>query len=321
MRILYMASLIACLTFAPLSSAGAAAATLHFTTFVHTNLRLTGMVWTGSRFLFVDNTTNRLFASGPRGAPQTLFATMPRQVEETRCQLSPGTHGFAPGAIFCHSPGNTIYRISPDGTQVSVFATLPYSRTSDGALAFDSAGTFGFKLVAATGRSGGPTPAGGAVFTIDPAGQVSTVGAYHEAGGADEAAIAPPSFGPLAGDILLTVDAGKRGTLVAMDAQGKSRIIMKLPDGPNSIAVLTSGQRAPAGKAQPGLYVTDTLSRNVFFAPASELAPYAGDVLVGTELRGLFWALRAQGTHLVAIPIPTTLPVHNNLEGATYIGG
>jgi hypothetical protein len=318
---LCVASLVLCLNFTPMPTAGAAVATVRFTTFVHTIVRLTDIVWTGSRFLFVDNTTNRIFASGPSGAPQTLFATMPRQVEETRCQLSPGMHGFAPGDLYCHAPGNKIYRITPDGAHVSVFATLPYSRTSDGALTFDLQGAFGFKLVAATGRSGGSTHAGGAVFTIDPAGRVSTIGTYSDPGGADEAVIAPPSFGALAGEVLLTVDAGKMGTLVAMDAQGKARTVMKLPDGPNPIAVVSPSPRSHPGQIKPGLYVTDTLSRNVFFAPASELTPYAGEVLVGSELRGLFWAFRVQGSQVVVTPVPTTLSrAHNNLEGALYIG-
>src|SRR5579859_133803 len=135
------------------TTAQAAAPALHFRVFAHTGIRLTDIVWTGRQFLYVDNTTNRVSAAPPSGTPITPFATMPRQVEETRCRLSPGAHGFAVGDIYCHAPDNKIYRISPDGKTVSLFAILPHVARADGALAFDTTGGFGYDLIAATGRS------------------------------------------------------------------------------------------------------------------------------------------------------------------------
>ncbi len=294
---------------------------LHFRAFARTGLRLTDVVWTGVRFLYVDNTTNRVAAAGPSGSPFTSFATMPRQVEETRCRPSPGAHGFTAGDIYCHSPDNKIYRLSSDGKRVAVFATLPHVARSDGALTFDTVGAFGYNLLAATGRSGSAT-SGGVVFAIDSTGKVRRVGAYHNAGGADEMAVAPTRFGSAGGQALLTVDVGKSGSLVAMDARGRVRTLLRFPDGPNPIVALTPGQGPPAGSAVPGLYVADTLSRTVFVAPAAELAPYWGDVVVGSELRGLFWAVQPRGPGFSAMELPTTL--HGkayNLEGAAYIGG
>ncbi len=294
--------------------------TLHFRVFAHTGLRLTDVVWTGARFLYIDNTTNRVAVAGPSGSPLTPFATMPRQVEETRCRPSPGAHGFAAGDIYCHSPDNKIYRLSPDGKKVTVFAILPPVARSDGALAFDTIGAFGYSLLAATGRSGSAS-AGGVVFAIDPAGKVHRVGAYHNPGGADEIAVAPARFGSAAGEALLTVDAGKSGSLVAMDAHGQVRTLLRLPDGPNPIAVLTPGQAPRAGNATPGLYVADTLSRAVFVVPAAAFAPYEGDVVIGSEVRGLFWIVQPRGRGFSALERPTTL--HGkayNFEGATYVG-
>jgi hypothetical protein len=252
--------------------------------------------------------------------PLTPFATMPRQVEETRCRLSPGAHGFAAGDIYCHSPDNKIYRISSDGKTVTVFATLPHSLRSDGALTFDTVGGFGYALIAATGRSGGTAAKGGNIFAIDPAGTVRLVGSYHNPGGADEVAIAPAGFGSAAGQVLLPIDAGKTGSLVAMDAHGGIRTLLTLPDGPNPIAVLTPGQTPAAGAAQAGLYVTDTLSRDVFFVPSAELAPFTGDVVIGSELRGLFWVVQPHGSGFAAIALQTNLDgKHYNFEGATYV--
>jgi hypothetical protein len=301
-------------------AAGGAAPIVRFRLFARTGLRLTDIAWTGRQFLYVENTTNRVWAAGPAGRPIAPFATMPRQVEETRCRLSPGAHGFPAGDTFCHSPDNTIYRISPDGREVSVFATLPRSARSDGALAFDTVGAFAYALIAVTGRSGAPAPRGGSAFAIAPTGVVRRIGSYDTPGGADEATVAPPGFGTAAGQLLLAVDAGKGGSLVAMDPRGRTRTLVTLPDGPNPIAVLAPGQAGAAGAAQAGLYVTDTLSRAVFFAPAAALAPLAGNVVLGSELLGHFWTVRPRGAGFAAVAVPTNLTgTKYNLEGAVYI--
>ena len=95
-----------------------------------------------------------------------------------------------------------------------------------------------------------------------------------------------------------------------------------LSAGPNPLVALARGQTPPAGAALAGLYVTDTLSRDVYVAPATELAPFAGAVVVGSELRGLFWVVRPRGGGFAAVALPTTSTgAHHNLEGALYIGG
>lgn len=302
------------------TSVSASPSIVRFRAFAHTGRRLTDIVWTGRQFLYVNNTTNSVAASGPTGAPLTQFAAMPRQIEETRCSVSPGTHGFTPGDIYCHSPDNKIYRISADGKQVTVLAVLPHSARSDGAITFDTSGSFGYALIAATGRSGVSTPAGGTVFAVGPTGKVRRIGTYYSPGGADEVAIAPAGFGSAAGQVLLTVDAGHTGSLVGMNAHGRARTLLKLPDGLNPIAVLSPGKAPPAGAAEPGLYVTDTLSHNVFVAPSADLAPYAGEVVIGSELRGRFWVVRPLGHGFAAITLTTSLTgAKYNLEAAIYI--
>jgi hypothetical protein len=300
------------------SQAQAPAGGLHFQVLAHTGIRLTDLAWTGQRILYVENTTNALWSAPPAGRPLTSFASMPRQVEETRCRVSPGTHGWERGLIFCHAPGNTIYRISADGRRVTTFAKLPETAISDGALAFDYAGAFGYGLVAATGRSGAKDPAGGNVYTIDQAGTVRRVGHYPGPGGADEVEIAPAGFGSAARSVLLAVDAGTSGQIVAMSPAGKTSVLARLPDGPNPIAAIVPS--AIRGGAHAGLYLTDTLSMNAFVAPIADVRAYAGNVLVGSELKGLFWVLRPRGRRYEAVPISTTLRgAKYNLEGMAYV--
>jgi len=305
------------------TAAAAGPKPLQVRVFADTGVRLTDVVWTGSQFLYVENTTNRVFVAGPLGAPVQPFASMPNLVEETRCRLSPGAHGFAAGDVYCHAPDNTIYRIGADGS-VMLFAKLPDDSVSDGALAFDTVGRFGYALVAATGRSGAAEPSGGDVYAIGAAGAVRHVGLYPGPGGADEIVIAPARFGNGAGQLVLTVDAGNRGSLVLMDALGRTRTIASLPDGPDPIAVVAPPLRHPRASPPPGLYVTDTGSTDVLFVSAAQLAPYAGDIVVGSEAKGLFWVVRPRphGRGLQTLLLPTSLPAATyDLEGATYIAG
>ncbi|NUR78715.1 MAG: hypothetical protein HOQ28_20805 [Thermoleophilia bacterium] len=301
------------------SAASAAAPAVQFRVYAQTGIRLTDIVWTGERFLYLENTKNTVWAADRTGRRAGVFASMPKQTEETRCRLPAGSHGFAAGDLYCHSPDNTIYRIDPSG-KVTTFAKLPEQAISDGALAFDTVGRFGFALLAATGRSGRSNSAPGAVYAISPAGVVRRVGRYTATGGADEIVVAPAGFGSGAGQAVLTIDAGKTGSLLMMSPRGAVRRIAQLPDGPNPIVAVPRGSGGASPGVAPGLYVTDTLSKNVFFAPASALARYAGDLVVGSELRALFWAVRPRGSGFQAVRIPAVLPGSKfNLEGAVYV--
>jgi hypothetical protein len=295
------------------TAASAAPPTLVFSVFARTAHQMDSVVWTGKQFLYVENTANTVWAAPAAGSPVTQFASMPKLVEETRCVVSPGTHGFAPGVIFCASPDDKIYRIGADGS-TTVFASLPvpYPPASDGALAVDNVGRFGYRLVAATGRSGSGQPPGGDVFAIGPAGTVVKIGSYGGPGGADEIAIAPAGFGSAGGEALLTTDPGAGGgALVAMDAGGKTREIATFSDGPNPVVPIPSTAASP-GKPAPGIYLTDDTKQLIYFAPAAELARYAGDVLVGTETKAQFWIVEPHGNGF------TKVSVRHNLRGGKY---
>jgi len=317
-RLLLRAAFMAALAAVP--AAVAARPTVHFEVFAHTGIRLTDVVWTGRRFLYVENTTNAVSAAGAAGTPVRKFASLPKMSEETRCVVSPGGHSFPAHWIYCHTPDNRIYRLSRTGKRVSVFATLPNTSQSDGALAFDTVGRFGYRLVAATGRSGHSKPAGGSVYTIGANGHVRLVGNYAGPGGSDEIAIAPRGFGAMSGWALLGPDPGaSNGAIVAINPRGRTRILAKLPTGPNPIAVIAPGRRSAA---PPGLYLADTNTRTIYFARAAQLAPYRGAVIIGSELKADFWILRPRGRRFQLLKLATDLPHANyNLEAASYVPG
>jgi len=309
---------------APPNRAEAASPYLRLSVFAHTGHDMDSVLWTGRQFLYVVNTQNTVWSAPPAGVPLQLFVTMKALVEETRCIASPGTHGFPAGVVFCHSPDNQIYEISADGSQTSVFATLPapYPPASDGALIFDDLGRFGYGLVAATGRSGAARPSGGVVYTVDASGHVHEVGGYKGPGGADEVMIAPSNFGSLAGDVLLTVDAGPSGGhLVAMNPSGQTRTLASFPgDGPNPILQIPTTV-VTSGSPGPGIYMTDDETKDVYYVSASQLTQFAGDLFVATEADGYFWIFAPDQNGVRGVPVGNTLRHHGHgLEGAIYIG-
>ena len=82
--------------------------------------------------------------------------------------------------------------------------------------------------------------------------------------------------------------------------------------------------RHPRAPPPPGLYFTDTGSTDVFLVPAAQLAPYVGDVIVGSEVKGMFWVVRPRprGRGLQTLLLPTSLPAATyDLEGAAYVAG
>jgi hypothetical protein len=308
-----------------LASAGAATSlaprqSVEFKVFVHTQLPLGDVAWTGQEFLYVTETLGDIWASDASGGNLRKLIALPREVEEFRCRLSPGVHGWPRDQVFCHAPGNRIFKFDRAGGAYTLFARLPERSRSDGALAFDKVGKFGYALVAATGRSG--TGPGGKLYTVRPNGTVRLVTRYPGPGGAENLAIAPRGFGSAAGNALLTIDyEPHEGKLLAIDNRGHvTTLARRLGLGINPIAVI-GGTGQPAGTPAPGFYVTETLSTNVFFVAAAELQRFRGTVIVGTEKQGKFWIVRPQGRRFQSIELANDLPVQTyNFEGATWVG-
>ncbi len=316
MRVGRLALLVAAL--AATVSVAAAPKRLVFTVFARTSLPLGDVVWTGERFVYVAERTGELDVSGPDGKHLTKLASVTREYEEVRCAVSPGAHGWPARQLFCHGPHGEIWQIGAAGS-VLRFATLPATGLQDGSLAFDDVGRFGFALLAC---SGGSAEQGGTVYAIGPNGDIRTVGAYPHPGGADNIALAPARFGSAGGELLLAIDARARGgRLLAMAPDGSVRVLARFAHGLNPIAVIAAGT-TPQGRAAPGLYVSDTVTKKVYFAAAAQLSPYAGAVLVGAE-KGLarFWVVRSGGRGFVATRVHTSLESRGtwNFEGATYV--
>jgi hypothetical protein len=300
-------------------AATAAAPTLTFTTFAHTDLPLGQVVWTGSAFLYLPENLPQIETADARGANARQFGVFPGGLggEEVRCVVP--VIAYWPDGIYCHLPDNRILRLSRDGSSFQLLAQLP-GGLSDGGLAFDSTGKFGYALLAATGGSGS---SGGDVYAVRRDGRVQHLGAYPGPGGADAIAMAPKSFGRASGLLLLSIDQDSvSGRVLAIDRKGNVRVVASgLGNGLNPIvAIPLAPSTRPAGAPAAGLYVPNTNTMDVYFATADQLADYAGQVLVGTELGGDFWLIRPSATGFVAEQVAVQLPTDDlNLEGAAYV--
>ena len=303
------------------SATAAAGPSLHFSTFAATDLPLGQVLWTGSQFLYNAENLGQIESSDAAGRNFKPFAAFDQGGEEMRCRPNPASPKYWPDGIYCHTPDNRILRLSLDGSSMTELARLPVTENSDGALAFDTTGRFGYTLLAATG---GSASSGGQVFSIRKSGKVDTIGAYPGPGGAENAVVAPARFGRASGLLLLSIDQDHvQGRVLAIDRRGNVQVIASgLGNGLNPIDVIEAppAKRA-AGSAAPGFYISDTLTKKVFFAPAASLKPFVGDVITGTELTAQFWILRPKaGGGFEALPVTTDLPAQDwNLEGSTWV--
>jgi hypothetical protein len=315
---LSVASVFVCVA----SASSASAPTLTFKLFVNTSLPLGQVLWTGSSFVYIAEHQGQLLTSDPQGENVQPFANFTQGGDEMRCATSIGAP-YWPSGVYCHTPDNRILRITSDGKTITLLTRLPSSagHVSDGAITFDTVGHFGHRLLVA---SGGSESNGGAIFAVTPRGTVTRIGSYPGPGGADNLAVASTRFGTASGNVLIAVDQNKvTGSVISMNSHGHTSVIAAhLGNGVNPIDVIRASPstRSPDAAA-PGFYFGDTESGNVFMAPAADLRPYVGDVIVGGELHSWFWIIRP--THsggFKTIRLQNNLPSKQwALEGAAYV--
>jgi hypothetical protein len=322
MRSLPTSALLLLLLLALVAVSAAAPAngpTLHFTVFAQTDLPLGQAMWTGREWLWNAENLGQIEAADADGRNVRPFAAFDQGGEEMRCAMPPNK--YWPDGVYCHTPDNRVVRLSRDGSALTVVARLPASSNSDGALVFDDVGRFGYALLAATGGSGSD---GGQLFAVRKDGRVQPIASYPGPGGAENIAVAPAKFGTASGWCLLAIDRDSvAGSLLAIDRKGKTKTLASgLSSGINPIVVVrATAATQPAGSPAPGLYLADTLTKQVLFSPSSGFQGFTGSVLVGAELTGLLWVIRPNASGgFDALQATTDLPQHPwNLEGSAYV--
>lgn len=217
------------------------------------------------------------FASGPAGYRSPAG-------EEPYIALSPGG-AFGNGTVYALrlTGGRGVVAISAGGS-VHRFASLTLPGLIDG-IAFDRTGRFGHRLLV-TVNAGAHT----AVAAIDPRGVVSTITrrAPRVEGGI---AVAPSTFGPLAGDLIAPSET--TGQIFAITPRGESALLANsgLPHGGDigveSEAFVPEDPRADAfvadrltpGNRHPG----DDAVLRIRAGALRSAGVRPGDLLVSTE--------------------------------------
>jgi hypothetical protein len=309
----------------PTAAAPPGPSLLHFSIFTLADVPLGDVSWDGHEFLYTSENVGPVEASDPTGKTFRQVTTFAQGGEEMRCVGAPAVPKYWPDGVYCHTPDNRIVRIANDGSSITLLARLPGTGNSDGSIAFDTLGRFGYALLAATGGSAAD---GGKVFAVKMNGTVKPIGPYAGPGGAENIAIAPASFGSASGWVLLAIDQDSvSGRLLAMGPDGTVKELAtglgtRTKTGINPIAVISASPatRGP-GLPAPGLYIADTLTKAVYLAPASGLKRFAGGVIVGSEKTAQFWVVRPTAAGgFKTIALATDLPGQTwNLEGATYV--
>jgi hypothetical protein len=311
-------SVVLLLTLLAVPAAGAAPGpTLHFTVFAQTDLPLGQALWTGREWLWNAENDGKIELADADGRNVRLFAAFDQGGEEMRCAVPPNK--LWPDGVYCHTPDNRVVRLDRDGSNLTELARLPADVDTDGGLAFDDVGRFGYALLASTG---GSATNGGQVFAVRKDGRVQAIGSYPGPGGAENIAIAPATFGSAAGWCLISIDQDSvSGRVLAINRKGTVRTIASgLGTGVNPIVIVRAAPKARPPGPPPGLYLADTNTRQIWFAPAAELQGFAGSVVVATELTGLVWAIRPNGRGFEVLPAVTDLPQRAwNFEGSSYV--
>ena len=299
------------------AASSATGPTLHFTVFAQTDLPLGQALWTGHEWLWNAENDGKIEAADADGRNVRAFAAFDQGGEEMRCSVPPNK--LWPDGVYCHTPDNRVVRLDRNGSNLTQLARLPADANSDGGLVFDDVGRFGYALLVSTGGSGS---SGGQVFAVRKDGRVQTIGSYPGPGGAENLAIAPAKFGSAGGWCLLSIDQDSvSGRVLAIDRKGTVRTIAGgLGNGINPIVVVRPPPKPRPAGPPPGLYLADTISRQIWFAPAEDLQAFLGTVVVATELTGQVWAIRPNGAGFDALPATSDLPQHAwNLEGSSYV--
>ena len=199
------------------------------------------------RLYLLENggTTLTPFARGPDGYQTNTggepYITLAKDVGSGSSHCP-----FVVNEVFALEPSSArpqIVEISPAG-RARPFTNLPPGVGLDG-IAFDTTGRFGHRLLVTGGRGGKTT-----VFAIDCAGVASTLtsdGPPVEGG----IAVAPPTFGAFAGDLIAPNETSGRVYAIQPDGRTVTLAVSGLPSG-GDIGVESAGFVPPGFGAGAG---------------------------------------------------------------------
>jgi hypothetical protein len=269
----------------------------------------------GALYLLDGEGNQSPFSRGPGGYHEDaggeayIAVSKGGHVESSSCDFTPDETFI----VRLHTPLG-VNRVSADGEESGSFTNLTGVTALNG-IAFDTTGAFDHRLLV-TGAAKGKT----AVFAIDCNGAVKALTRTAPAleGGL---AVAPPSFGPFAGDLIAPDELS--GRIYAIKPDGSFALVVKpaLPTGADvgveSVGFVPDGfterggavyyaDRVTPGGRHPG---ADKLLRLTSAQLADNLVQ-DGDLLVATEGGASTVAVRCAANCLVLSVVPAATRAH-----------
>jgi len=234
----------------------------------------------------------------------TPFAMVPGNVGECKeryLAIAPAVGTWTPSEIYA-TDGAAVYKITPDGSSVTLFTTLPSCGTDHTGITFDHVGTFGFDMIL--------TCLNGEVWRVTPAGtstHVASVGAELEG-----PVVAPLSFGTYAGQILAAND--DMGQVWAVKNDGTFTLAFSWA-GAESVHVIPN-TLCNFGNSGGAFFSALQQANQVDKFPATDFMGFGGDVLIMSETGGGISKVHWNGSSYVQTTFDTN-PL--GYEGSTFV--
>jgi hypothetical protein len=245
----------------------------------------------------------------------TLFATLPDRVStdlpsEELIAISPGLGGFPAGYVYV-TQGKNIIQVSPSGSSVTLFATIPSLPPSHNGITFDHVGSFGYDMIVPAGTADHSTGASGEIWRINSAGVATLVTTLPGCPGTtcpilEGVEVAPLSFAPYGGQIIVTSE--NTGNVWAVSASGVVTPITTLPAwGPEDVRFIPFD---PCNFGRSGgMYFDDMYTANaVWKYPQSDFVGLGGSALITDEDAGTIVLMTSTGGGITFTTFQTGLP-------------
>jgi hypothetical protein len=205
----------------------------------------------------------------------SLFTSIPGYpvgtCTEMYLAISPGLGTWAASDLYA-TQGGQVWKISPDGSSVTPFATIPSCGVTHSGITFDHVGTFGFDMIVSCNN--------GNVYRVNSGGTptfLASTGTFLE--GPD---IPPMTFGPLGGQVWAADE--NSGTVWAISNAGVVTPAVTYAS-PESVHVIPPNP-CSFGNSNGALFSAMYADNQIWAWPPTDLAGLGGNVLVTSEFGG-----------------------------------
>jgi hypothetical protein len=227
----------------------------------------------------------------------TPFATIPGppvNCIERYIAISPSLGTWTGGDIYV-TQINEVYKVAPDGSNVSLFATIPGCGGGHSGITFDHFGTnFNFDMIV--------TCETGQVARVTPLGAVSVITTIPPGHEMEGPAVVPDSFGPFGGQIWAADE--ETGHVIAISNTGVVNTSVLDWPGAESVLVIPPNP-CSFGNSDGAMFAANFNNNLITKFTTADLAGLGGNVLVTSETGAGILLVGFNGTSYTTTPFET----------------